>query len=131
MIDMEPEVLQIVTDAAGNGVEVSGEYPEAPASFPLVTVREIGNSVYQRTASSAGLENHASIAYEINVFSAKINGKKRECKDIAQRIDAAMLGRGFYRTMLSPIPNYADKTIYRITARYGATVDKNKNCWRR
>lgn len=131
MIDIESDVLQLVTQAAGDGVRVTGEYPSAPGDFPLATVREIDNSVYQRTVSSGGPENHASISYEINVFSSKTTGRKAECKEIIARIDAAMLGCGFARSMLSAIPNVADATIYRLTARYGATVDKNGNCWRR
>lgn len=103
---------------------VSGEYVDAPAKFPAVTIEEVNNSVYQRMRT-LNIENAASVLYEVNVFSNKIGYKKAEAQEIMSFIDEIMSGLGFTRTMCNPLPNLADATIYRLTARYEAVVDKD------
>jgi hypothetical protein len=69
--------------------------------------------------------------YEVNVYSNKTIGKKSECKEIAAIIDEQMLALGFARTMLQPIPNLDDATIYRMVGRYSAIISKDKLLFRR
>lgn len=103
---------------------VSGEYVDAPAQFPAATIEEVNNSVYERMRT-LHIENAASVLYEVNVFSNKIGYKKAEAQEIMEFIDNIMSGLGFTRTMCNPLPNLADATIYRLTARYEAMVDKD------
>ena len=51
--------------------------------------------------------------------------------EINPAIDEQFALLGFTRSFLKPLPNLADATIYRITARYIATVDKNETIYRR
>jgi hypothetical protein len=67
----------------------------------------------------------------LNVYSNKKSGKKSECKAIASLIDDEMAALGFSRSMLQPIPNMDDATIYRMTGRYRAVVSKDKIIYRR
>jgi hypothetical protein len=69
--------------------------------------------------------------YEVNVYSNKTKGKKSECKAIAALIDNELATLGFSRTMLQPIPNMDDATIYRMTGRYTAVISKDKKLYRR
>ena len=69
--------------------------------------------------------------YEVNVYSNKTKGKKTECKNIISLIDKEMTFLGFSRSMLQPIPNMDDATIYRMTARYKAVISKDKLIFRR
>ena len=135
MINIESEVFSTVATALRaefTGIFVSGEAVAAPSSFPAVTLVEDDNSTYQRSLDSSGQENHAQIMCTANVYSNKSSGKKSECKSIMAIIDDEMQGMGFVRIGSSPaeVPN-ADKTIYRMVARYRATVSKNKTIHRR
>ena len=134
MIDCENEIFDRVSKAVKAvypSVFISGEYIKAPSKFPFVSLIEMSNTVYDRTQSSGGLENHASLMYEVNIYSNKTSGKKSECKAIATLIDNELATLGFSRTMLQPIPNMDDATIYRMTGRYTAVISKDKAIYRR
>ena len=134
MIDMENENF----NAAKTAVQVEypdiymvGEYVKTPPRFPCVSLVEMDNQGYQRTEDSGSSENHAQVMYEVNIYSNKTVGKKAECKAIAALIDEQMLALGFARTMLQPIPNLDDATIYRMVGRYSAVISKTKDIYRR
>ena len=134
MIDCENEVFDRVAKAvrvAFPSVSIKGEYVRAPSEFPFVSLVEMSNTAYDRTQSSGSLENHASLMYEVNVYSNKKSGKKSECKAIATLIDNELAALGFSRTMLQPIPNMDDATIYRMTGRYTAVISNDKTLYRR
>jgi len=134
MIDIENEVcntVAAVVRAAYPGIYMVGEYVKTPPKFPCVSLVEMDNQSYQATEDSGSSENHASVMYEVNIYSNKSVGKKSECKAIAALIDERMLALGFARTMLQPIPNLDDATIYRMVGRYSAVISKNKSVYRR
>ena len=134
MINVENEIFNIIAKAvrtAYPGAYVVGEYVKSPARFPCVSIEEINNTVYDRTQSSGSLENHADITYEVNIYSNKASGKKSECREIASLIDNEFATLGFSRTMLQPIPNVDDATIYRMVGRYMGVVSKDKYVFRR
>lgn len=134
MIDIENEVFtQIATKLREefNGISVYGEYTKAPAKFPAVSIEEKANTVYQRTQDSGNIENHASLMYEVNVYSNKKTGKKSECKDIFSVIDDEFSSMGFTRILKDTIPNLEDATIYRMIGRYTAIVSKENEIIRR
>ena len=134
MIDIENELFTKVATALRaqfSGIFVTGEYVKAPSSFPCVMFVEMDNTPYRRTQTQADMENHATVMYEVNVYSNKTKGKKTECKAIIKVIDDMMLSLGFDRPFLNPISNLEDATIYRMTARYIAIVSKDKVVYRR
>lgn len=134
MIDVENEVFDsVVTEVRSKypDIYMVGEYVKTPPRFPCVSLVEMDNQSYQRTEDSGSSENHVSVMYELNVYSNKAVGKKTECKAIAALIDERMLALGFARTMLQPIPNLDDATIYRMVGRYSAIISKNKTICRR
>lgn len=134
MIDIEKDVFNIVAKAVRNvypDIYISGEYVKSPPKFPAVSLVEMDNSTYTRTQTSDNVENHVDLMYELNVYSNKTSGKKSECKAIASLIDNELAALGFSRTMLQPIPNMDDATIYRMTGRYRAVADKDKKIYRR
>ena len=108
-----------------------GEYVKTPSKFPCVSLMEMDNQSYQRTEDSGSSENHVSVMYEVNIYSNKSVGKKSECKAIAALVDEQMMALGFARTMLQPIPNFDDATIYRMVGRYSAVISKDKLLFRR
>ena len=134
MIDVENMVFDTVaTDVRAKypDIYMVGEYVKTPPKFPCVSLVEMDNQSYQQTEDSGSVENHASVMYEVNIYSNKTAGKKAECKAIAALIDERMLALGFARTMLQPIPNLDDATIYRMVGRYSAVISKDKVLYRR
>ena len=134
MINVENEIFDRVAKIVRESypsVFISGEYIRSPSKFPFVSLIEMSNTAYDRTQTSDSLENHASLMYEVNVYSNKTKGKKSECKAIAALIDNELATLGFSRTMLQPIPNMDDATIYRMTGRYTAVISKDKKLYRR
>ena len=134
MIDIENEIFTIVANAVRNvnpNIYIVGEYVKAPSKFPCISLIEMDNSAYDKTQTSGNLENHANVMYELDVYSNKTSGKKSECKAIASLVDKEMSALGFSRTMLQPIPNVDDATIYRMKGRYMGVISENKTIFRR
>lgn len=134
MIDIENEIFSIVSAEVRKKypkIYMTGEYVKAPPSFPCVSLVEIDNQIYRNSRDSGSIENHVQVLYEVDVYSNKTSGKKAECKAIIALIDSKMESLGFTRTMLNPIPNEEDTTIYRMTARYRAIIGKDKTIYRR
>ena len=134
MIDIENEIFKIVSQKVREeypDIYMTGEYVKSPPSFPSVFLLEKDNTMYQSTQTSCDNENHATVMYEVDVYSNKTRGKKAECKSIIALIDNTMKILGFTRQMLEPVPNMADATIYRMIARYSAVVSKDNIIYRR
>lgn len=134
MIDIETEVFSIVSAEVRKKYQkiyMTGEYVKSPPSFPCVSLIETDNQVYRNTRDSGCIENHVQVLYEVNVYSNKTSGKKTECKAIIALIDSKMEALGFTRTLMNPVPNEEDATVYRMVARYRAIVSKNRTIYRR
>lgn len=134
MIDIETEVFNTVSAKVREKypkIYMTGEYVKSPPSFPCVSLIETDNQIYRNTRTTECIENHAQLLYEVNVYSNKQSGKKAECKAIIALIDKRMETLGFTRTLLNPVPNEEDATVYRMVARYRAIVSKNKVIYRR
>lgn len=124
MIDVENIIFTALATALRtqySGISVYGEYVEVPASFPCVTIVEADNKVYERTRDLNGVEHHAQVMYEINIYTNDSQGKKSKAKDISNLIDGLMSEMLFTRTFRGQTPNI-DRSIYRITMRYQAVV---------
>jgi hypothetical protein len=134
MIDAESEIFTEISTkvrAKYPKIFMTGEYVSAPPSFPCVSLVEIDNATFRKTQSTEGRENHVAVSYELQVFSNKKTGKKAECKEIASFVDELLMELNFTRTMLEPIPNAEDATIYRMLGRYRAVIDRNHTIYRR
>lgn len=120
MIDIENYVfspIAIALRGTYDGIDVSSEYTDSPASFPAVTIMEMSNIVYRRI-STTKIENGVQLMFEVNVFSNEYVTAKRQAREIMATVDAEFEKMGFTRTTMVPAPNLNDATIYRITARY-------------
>lgn len=134
MIDIESELFTEISTVVRNTFPkafVTGEYVDAPPAFPCVSFIEMGNAVYRRTSDSGNIENHASLTYEVNVYSNLTKGKKSQAKAIMAVIDERMSQLGFTRMMLDPVPNVMDASIYRMIGRYRGIADKDHIIYRR
>jgi len=133
MIDIENEVITLVTDelfAQNITASVESVLNLNPSVFPTVCVEEIENSSYELSADSYSNENHASVGYEINVFTNDVSGKKQKAKSILDVIDRMLLARGFYRISKNAL-SLDNGTKYRLIARYRANVSRDNTIYRR
>ena len=134
MIDHEFTIFSIIATAlrsAVNPIYVAGEYVPQPPQFPCVFIVEVDNTVNMLTRDSGAIENSANVMYEVDVYSNKAKGKKAECKAIIALVDEQFSRLGFTRAFLNPIQNLNDATVYRMTARYRATIGKDNLVYRR
>lgn len=128
MVDVESLVITAVdTDLKTSGykIKVSSVYDPTPSSFPSVSVIEEDNRTYRKSQDDVAKEHHAEVLYTVNVYSNKKNGAKGEAKKIFAIVDNTLQGFKFTRTSMIPDSN-ADKSIYRIVARYEAIISEPK-----
>lgn len=128
MNNIENEVFttvknKLTTELGSDKVFVTGEYTPTPAFFPCVYITEADN--FNAGFDGCNTEVVTGVMYEVEVFSNKHNGRKAEAKSIMSIVDGVMTPLGFTRTLLQQIPNMADATIFRLTARYTAAVIDN------
>lgn len=134
MIDIENEVFTLIAKALRakfNPIFITGEYLNAPPSFPCVSLIEMDNRTHFKTQSSESSENHVQVVYEVGVYTNKAQGKKQEAKAIIASVDTLFSDLGFNRVSLNPIPNPKDTGVYRLVARYRGVVSKDRVIFRR
>lgn len=134
MINAETEIFTEISKkvrAKYPKIFMVGEYVKSPSSFPCVSLVEIDNATLGSTQTTEGQEVHAAVTYEVNVYSNKTKGKKAECKEIASFVDELLQQFNFTRSMLEPVPNTEDATIYRMLGRYRAVIGQDKTIYRR
>jgi len=110
---------------------ITDEYVPSPTDFPCLSIVIVGNTVRSTASTSDEIENYADLSIEVNGYSNRTNGKKQECDKLMAIVDGVLARRNFNRTMLQPIPNLADATIYRKTGRYTVTVGRDLKLYRR
>lgn len=131
MIDCENEVYTRVARVLREkfpGIDIAGEYVNAPSVFPHVSITQSDNAVI--SAKMTGSAEFAQVMFEVNVYSNKTEGRKSECKSIMNVIDETLFKMNFKRLALTPVPNMEDATIYRLVARYRVATD-GKHFYRR
>lgn len=133
IIDVENAVFtEVATALRARFPEITVESVTtySPSSFPCVCIEEMDNYSLLSSRDTGSNENHATVVYEVNVYSNKANGKKAEAKAILAAVDEVLNGLGFTRFAKAPI-NLDDATKYRVFARYGAVVSTSKTIYRR
>lgn len=126
MIDIENYVFTALANAIHAeypDAVIIGDYQEAFAKFPAVTISEIEKATLKRMQDDELTEHYATVTYEINVYCDDRIGKKEVCKDILRIADEVMFGMKFRRYRFKRLPNI-DRTIYRMYTRYTAVVDE-------
>lgn len=128
MIDIENVVFTKVATAVRSAysttypkLKVYGEDVTVPESFPCINIVEASNSVYTRSISMDNHENHASVVYEVSIYTND-KKKKQSAKTLASFVDTQFKTMGFTRSFSSQLSN-ADRSIYRIVMRYTGVVE--------
>ena len=130
MIDIEDQVFDAVypfiEPLVAEGGFVSEFVPE-PASFPHAYLCEIDNNPDAKTADSGEREWSSIVAYESQIYAMS----KSECRQIQQAMDDAMVRlMGFTKLQGQFAPNLADRSIYRMVARYQRGVTRSGDMYK-
>lgn len=137
MIDTEIEVYDRVKQALTAGgftdIKVITSYTTRPSEFPCVYMEQIDSVPFERANSYD--ETHTRVIWQIDIYSNKRVGRKKEARAIASCIDTEMRNMNFHRSVM--IHNYNpsegtvytndvhDENIYRLILRYeGVATDK-------
>jgi hypothetical protein len=139
VIDVEVTVYNRVATAVRTAwpqAFLTSEYTRSPPAFPCVSVVEIENTAYIRSQDiqvlvADGMEHHAIVVYEVNVFSNLAAGRKTEARTLLMAVDDVFREIQFSRMMMNAVPNMEDATIYRLLARYRAVVGEDGQVYRR
>lgn len=129
MIDIEADIFDYVYPSVAPLVPegcFKSVYVPAPPALPFATLIEMENVTDSLFQTSSGLDEHAIITYEANVYAEE----KFECKEIMSVIDTALRAINFKRVSLQFVPNLADSTLFRYTARFRASVNPQKTVYR-
>lgn len=106
-----------------DGIYVTGEYVDAPPRFPAVSIIEADNYADYDKMSSRADEEYSIVMYEVEVYTNLESGKQMQAREILSAIDAILYDLNFTRLSMTPVPNMANTSIYRLVARYRAETD--------
>ena len=130
MIDFENQIFTLIATSLrekyGQGIYITGEpVSTVQKVFPAVSIIERSNTIYQRTRSTDNIENHATLMYEVDVYSNLTKGKKQQAKEITAIINDILIKHNFTRTFCESLENLSNNKIYRIKSRFIVVIDKN------
>jgi hypothetical protein len=131
VIDFSNEIFDAVAKDlryAYEGIKVVGEYVSSPTVFPTVTIDETGNVPVN--LDGANVSKYARVTYRVQVFSNSKSGKRRQAREIYNRLDDVLQGMGLFAVTFSTTPAIYNSEIYCITATYEAVVDRNGTIYR-
>lgn len=124
MIDIENYVITSIiaayTAASKTVKVVSGYYANLP-TLPCVQVIQTSNTTYQRSLDNSLTEHHASVTFQIDVYTDKKAKSKSEAKELFAIADSAMQQMKFTRTSYA-VDVVLDQTMSRVTGVYRAIV---------
>lgn len=121
MIDKENEVYTLVKKAIiaeFPKADVSSVYAPTVATFPHISIVQTDSYENEEYRDSSNIEKLVTLTYQIDIYSNDKSKAKTICKKILSIVDTALRKKNFRRTVLTPVPNQNDASIYRLTAQY-------------
>lgn len=128
MINKENEVFTRVRNAVLAEfpiADVDGSYQQVPSTFPHVSLYMSDTYVPENAIDSSDEPEYMAMTFEVNVYSNSVSGKKQEAKKIMGIIFDTMYEMNFRMIVSSPVPNLNDSSIYRQTARFEGSADRD------
>ena len=110
MIDKETEIYNLLRDNIPEEVIIITDMVNAPSKFPCIYMQQT-NSLPRRMTQESD-EEYALLMYQFDIYSNKVVGRKYECKEIAQQVDAVMRHINFTRTAFIRNYNPSEGTVY-------------------
>ena len=128
MIDKENEVYTLVKKAIiaeYPNADISSIYVPTVATFPHISIVQTDSVENTEYMDSSNTEKLVTLNFQIDIYSNDFTKAKTECKKILNIVDNTLKRKNFRRTVLTPVPNQNDATIYRLTAQYTVSATKN------
>ena len=126
MIDIESKVVDTIFNAviaSYPNADVTTGFDEKTAIFPCVVIEEINNQPYRRSATDDCSENHATVSYEVSVYTDNVNSAKTTGKTILDIVDTALQSLKFRRVHKNK-PLNINRTVFRQYGRWEVIVGK-------
>lgn len=127
--NVENEIFSTCTDmlkAFDTEVETISSPEDIPERLPCVSLYERSNLPHERSRETRNPETHSVLEYQVDIYTNDVNGKKQRANRYRDLIAEFFQRRGFARIMCYPVPNYTNPAVYRLTMRFSAIIDKNK-----
>lgn len=129
-VDFFDEIARAIYETFPEAYVVA-EYVNAPPQFPAVSIIQTVNIEDASRIDSSGKEIANALTYDVNVYSNSERNRKNEAKELMQIVDEVMRKNNYRRTVMMPLDNAADPSIYRMTARYVGLIDNDLVQYRR
>ena len=110
---------------------VGNKFVYTPATFPYVSIVLSGDGTTRNTRDSSHIDKFNDITATVDVFTNKAGGKKTEAEEIMGVISDKFFSLNFNLVSCKPSSNTSNAQIYRLTATFTATVDKDGNLYTR
>lgn len=126
MNNIEVELFDLIArsvNAVYPGCKLLNQYARTAPAWPCVMFYEADN--FSGGMDGSNHEIASNVMYEVQVFSASEGDNKSEAVAIMGLIDSILTPKGFRRTSLTPAENYEDATVFRLVARYNASIQNN------
>lgn len=122
MIDYSNEIFNTVAKdlrSLYSGITVVGEYVEAPAKFPTVTLDEISN--VPTHLDSATTNKYTKVIYRSQVF-CNGDGKRKRAREIFDSLDRKLMDLGLTMKTYTNTPTIYNSEVYCITATHEGVI---------
>lgn len=130
MIDYSNEIFNTVAKdlrSLYSGITVVGEYVEAPAKFPTVTLDEISN--VPTHLDSATTNKYTKVVYRSQVF-CNGDGKRKRAREIFDSLDMKLMDLGLTMKTYTTTPAIYNSEVYCITATHEGVVGVDGTVYR-
>ena len=134
MFEIERQIFTTTANAVLGtyaACRVLNSFVYAPESFPCVSIVMSDDGVTSRSRDSSKADNHRDITLTVDVYSNKRDAKKTEAEAIMQIVIDTLLPLNFNMVSCKPYSNINNASIYRLTATFTATVDKDGTIYTR
>jgi hypothetical protein len=130
MLEFSNEIFNTVATSLRSiftDIQVVGEYVEAPAKFPTVTLDEIQNIP---THLDSAVENkYARVVYRTQVY-CNGNGKRVRAREIFNEVDKTLMGIGLVMKSYTTTPAIYNSEVYCITATHEGVIGADGTIYR-
>jgi hypothetical protein len=130
MLDFSNEIFNTVATSLRSvftDIQVVGEYVEAPAKFPTVTLDEIQNIP---THLDSAVENkYARVVYRTQVYCNGV-GKRAKAREIFDKVDKTLMGIGLVMKSYTTTPAIYNSEVYCITATHEGVIGADGTIYR-
>lgn len=130
--DYEAEIYDDVSKlakAAHAGLHTSSWPEPAEVEYPLATIVQTDDYDVRRTLTSSHGNEARHLTFEVNVYSAKATGRKREAKAISRTIADRFKALGFVQTAGGQpldLTDESQRAVARYFGRYEAAVQNEE-----